>query len=82
MLTLKCYIEQPDAVWDQQVDVMGGGVSSDGDLILILLWYHFLVILSLLLGDAFSRSTFKMLSRKGTFIPFDENMVLNVSLED
>mmetsp|Transcript_49672 Transcript_49672/g.50518 ORF Transcript_49672/g.50518 Transcript_49672/m.50518 type:complete len:108 (+) Transcript_49672:44-367(+) len=53
------------------------GLSSDRDLTLILLWYHFLVSLSAPLGDAFSRNAFPKCchGRKHLFL-FDGNIVI------
>ena len=52
-----------------------GGFSNEGDLILIILWYHFLLILLVPFRDAFPIMVSKMLSGKGS-IPFNGTVVL------
>ena len=62
------------------------GFSSEGNLILILLWHHFSLILLMLFGEevygtsAFSMSGFEKLSWKDS-IPFYGNTVLRVSFK-
>ena len=51
------------------------GFSNGGDLIFIILWYHFLLILSVLFRDAFPGGCLEMLSWK-CFIHLDGNVVL------